>query len=164
MWCWASGTCADAALARPGFVWDSIPATGATLYTLRGTYAAERAALFRDEVNAAIPHALAMMGEHRYPAHLRVFVLGSREEVESVTGIGSNGWADALGNNVAVVARAECRPVFRHEIMHAVSLRLWGHPLGPEADPKDLTDRIAFERGGWLREGLAAAAEDVYGT
>lgn len=50
--------------------------------------------------------------------------MGSREDVEAVTGTRWNGWTDAAGNNAAVVARAECRPIFKHEIMHAVSLRL----------------------------------------
>lgn len=162
--CWARGMCAEVALAHPGFVWDSVPAAGFTLYTPRGSYAAERASRYRNEVEVAIPHALAMMGEPRYPAHLRVFVLGSREEVEAVVGIGYNGWSDAVGKNVAVVARAECRPVFRHEIMHAVSLLLWGHPFGVENDPRPPKERALIERGGWLREGLAAAAEDLYVT
>jgi hypothetical protein len=155
---------ADAALAHPRFVWDSIPSEGFTLYAPRGSYAAARAAQYRDEVQDAIAHALGMLGEPRYPAHLRVFVLGSREDVEAVTGTGWSGWADPAWNNVGVVARAECRPVFRHEIMHAVSLLLWGNPLGPAGDPRPPRDPNVLARGGWLREGIAAAAEDLYLT
>ena len=154
----------DAALAHPRFVWDSLPSAGFTLYITRGSYAAARASLYRDEVETALAHALGMLGEPRYPGHLRVFVLGSREDVEAVMGTGYNGWADPAGKNVAVVARPECRPVFRHEIMHAVSLLLWGNPLGPDRDPHPPADRKLFEQGGWLREGIAAAAEDLYVT
>jgi hypothetical protein len=152
----------DIALAHPRFAWDSIPSEAFTLYVPRGSYAAERASQYRDELEAALAHALAMLGEVRYPAHLRVFVLASREDVESVTGTGWNGWADPAGKSVGVVARAECRPVFRHEIMHAVSLLLWGNPLGPAGDPLPPKDANVFARGGWLREGIAAAAEDLY--
>jgi hypothetical protein len=154
----------DSALAHARFVWDSVPSAGFTLYVPRGSFAAARASQYRDEVKAAIARALTMLGEPRYPAHLRVFVLGSREDVEAVIGTGYGGWADPAGKNVAVVARPECRPVFRHEIMHAVSLLLWGNPLGPDGDPHPPTDRELFEHGGWLREGLAAAAEDLYVT
>lgn len=81
-----------------------------------------------------------------------------------MTGNGWNGWADPAGNNAAVVARTECRPVFKHEIMHALSLSLWGNPLGPDKDPYPPKDSALMEQGGWLREGIAAAAEDLYVT
>jgi hypothetical protein len=54
------------------------------------------------------------------------------------------------------VANAGWRPFERHETMHAVSLGLWGEPGRPASD-------AAWRRGGWLREGLAAAAEDRCG-
>jgi hypothetical protein len=158
------GEYAEAALAHPRFVWDSLSGAGFTLYTPRGSYAAARASQYRAEVEDGLADALAMLGESAYPAHLRLFVMGSRDDVEAVTGTGWNGWTDAPGNNAGVVARAECRPVFRHEIMHAVSLRLWGHPLGPEGDPVPPTDPVVMAQGGWLREGIAAAAEDRYLT
>jgi hypothetical protein len=154
----------DSALSNPRFVWDSIAPAGFTLYTNRGSYGAERATQYRDETTAAISRALAMLGESRFAEPLKVFVMASREDVEAVTGTGWNGWSDAAGRNLAVVAREECRPVFRHEIMHAVSLLLWGNPLGETGDPNPPKDRVAFEQGGWLREGIAAAAEDLYGT
>ena len=160
----ATGNYAESALANPRFLWDSISTAAFTLYTPRGSYAAARASQYRAEVADGITHALAMLGESSYPAHLRLFVMGSREDVESVTGIGWNGWTDAAGNNAAVVARPECRPVFKHEIMHAVSLRLWGNPLGPDKDPSPPADSALMARGGWLREGIAAAAEDLYGN
>ena len=159
----APGTFAKAALANSRFVWDSISTPAFTLYTLRGTYGAARASQYRAEVEDGVAHALAMLGERTYPAHLQLFVLGSREDVKAVTGTGWNGWTDAAGNNAAVVARPECRPVFRHEIMHAVSLRLWGNPLVPAKDPSPPKDSTLMVQGGWLREGIAAAAEDLYG-
>jgi hypothetical protein len=158
------GKFAEAALAHPRFVWDSIPTARFTLYVPRGSYAAARAAQYRGEVEAGIDHALAILGERLYPAHLQVFVMGSREDVEAVTSNGWNGWSDPAGNNAALVARPECRPVFKHEIMHAVSLVLWGNPLGPDKDPYPPKDSVLMEQGGWLREGIAAAAEDLYVT
>lgn len=138
--CATRGRCAEMTLANPAFTWDSLPLIGATLYVPRGSYAAGRATQYRDEVSAAIALSLKMLGEAKHEPHLRVFAFGSREEVEAVSGDGSNGWADPLGNNASVVARPECRPVFRHEVMHVVSIRLWGHPLEPEGDPRDPPD------------------------
>lgn len=155
---------ADVALAHPRFVWDSLTAPGFTLYTKRDGYAAARALQYRDEVQSAISHALAMLGEPRFPEHVRVFVAESREEVEAVTGFGWTGWADPAGRNLAVVARAECRPVFRHEVMHVVSLLLWGNPIAGDVDPRTPKDPVTFGQGAWLREGIAAAAEDRYGA
>jgi hypothetical protein len=158
------GEYAAAALAHPRFVWDSLRADRFTLYVPRGTYASAGAAAYRAEVDAAIDHALAILGEPFFPARLQVFVMGSREDLEAVTGVGWNGWSDAAGANAAVVARLECRPVFRHEVMHVASLVLWGNPLGPDKDPVPPKDSALMEQGGWLREGIAAAAEDQYLT
>ncbi len=162
-WCWDRGRCAEVALALPAFAWDSTPATAATLYTNRGSYGAERKAQYREELNAAIPSVLATMGERAYPHHLRVFVVSSRDEVESITGTVGLGWADPLGMNTGVVARAECRPVFRHEIMHTVSLLLWGHPA-TRGNRSMRVEPAVFESGGWLREGIANAVENRYAT
>lgn len=154
---------AEVALSQAAFHWDSVRSLGFTLYTPRGSFAASHAPDYRDQIEAAIPHALSMLGEPAYPAHLRLFFVGSRDEVKAITGYGYNGWTDAAARTVIHVATAECRPVVRHEIMHAVSLLLWGNPYGPKGDPHPPVDRVAFERGGWLREGLAAAAENLYG-
>jgi hypothetical protein len=158
----ASPDYASAALRNPRFHWDSIVTPTFTLYTNRGSYGAERASRYREEVESGISHALKMLGETRSPPHIKVLVLGSRDDVEAITGTGWNGWGDAPGKNFGVVARAECAPVFRHEAMHVVSLWLWGHPLGPQGEPGSPTDSGIFARGGWLREGIAAAAEDRY--
>jgi hypothetical protein len=158
------GKFGETALAHPRFVWDSVRTSSFTLYVTRGSYAAERASQYRGEVEDGIAHALTTLGEPVYPGHLQMFVMGSREDVAVVTGIGWNGWSDPAGNNAAVVARPECRPVFRHEIMHVVSLNLWGNPLGPDKDPYPPKDSALMEQGGWLREGIAAAAEDLYVT
>ncbi len=151
-----------AALAHPRFAWDSVRGTGFTLYTPRGSYATSRAAQYRAEMSAGIGRALTMLNEPHYPGHLHMFVMRSRADIEAVTGTGWNGWTDAAGNSAAVVARPECTPVFRHEIMHAVSLAVWGHPLGPDGVRTPPVDPTLFALGGWLREGIAAAAEDRY--
>jgi hypothetical protein len=161
----AMGKFAEAALANRGFDWDSVRTDRLTLYMIRGSYAAARASQFRVEAEDALDRALTLLGERSYPSHLQVFALRSREDVESITGAGWNGWSDPAGHNAAVVARPECRPIlFKHEIMHTVSLSLWGNPLGPDKDPFPPKDSARMEQGHWLREGIAAAAQDLYVT
>lgn len=155
-------TLADAARLNSRFTWDSIASTTYTMYVPRGSYAATHATEYRAELEEGIAHALQLLGEDAYPSRLQLFFMRSREDVEAVTGTGWNGWTDAANSSAAVVAREECRPVIRHEVMHAVSLRLWGHPLGRDGDPNPPADSAAMAQGGWLREGIAAAAEGRY--
>jgi hypothetical protein len=68
------------ALRHPRFTWDSLSGAGFTLYTLRGSYGGERAAAYRAEVEEGVTRALAMLGERRYPAHLRLLVIAAAAE------------------------------------------------------------------------------------
>jgi hypothetical protein len=96
------------------------------------------------------------LGEPAYPARLRVFYFASREEMRRAIGRGHNGFTDVEGHAVFLVANGTWHPFERHETMHAVSLGLWGEPGAPASE-------AAWRRAGWLREGLAAAAEDRCG-
>jgi hypothetical protein len=60
------------------------------------------------------------------------------------------GFTDAPANTIVLL---------ENEVMHAVSLLLWGHPGGAEDAPRDSAAVEAWRRGGWLREGIAAVAE-----
>jgi hypothetical protein len=153
------------ARADTSFTWDSIPGRGFTLYVTRGSYAAARAELYRLQIDSSITNGLRLLGEREYAPHMRVFLVSSRAEVERIGGAGVNGFADTPSNSLVLVKRAECPFGIRHETMHLVSLRLWGQPLGQDADPYGPSyNRTAFEHGAWLREGLAARAEDRYAS
>jgi hypothetical protein len=151
------------ALATASRNWDSVATPAFTLYMPRNSYAATRSSRYVAEVDSAIDNALRMLGERSYPAHLRVYYVGSRDEMKAIMGNASAGSADAEVNRVVFAAADTMRPLHRHEIMHAVSLLVWGHPGGPDKDPRIPTTGDLFVKGGWLREGLAAAAEDVCG-
>lgn len=140
------------AIAHPAFRWDSLATSRATVYTQPGSYAAERREELADDVDAAITHALEVLGEPTYSEHLRVFFVGSRDEMAALAGRGSTGVAHPEQPVVFLVVAPNWRPFTRHEVFHAVSLHVWGQPLGAT----DLTSVVA---GGWLREGLATAAE-----
>ena len=155
---------AQTALDHRDFDWDSLPGPNFTLYVMPGSFGAANATDYHRQLEQAIPDALAMLGESTYPGHMRVFLVSSRAEVEALTGYGYNGWTDAPSHTFFLVATDVCRPVIRHETMHLVSLHTWGHPLASEGNPDLPSDRDAFLKGGWLREGIAATAEDRWLT
>lgn len=137
--------------------WDSLVTPALTLYVQPGGWGdANRAALLA-RVERSLAHALGMLGASAYPAHARVFALDSKAQMALVTGQSHNGTTDAGAHAVLVVASAAWSPFDRHELMHMASLTLWGEPGRP-------TSRAAWRRSGWLREGLAAAAEDRCGA
>ena len=148
------------ATSNPAFQWDSLVTPGFTLYAQRGGYAAGRFPDLRGEVDSAITHALEILGEPAYRAHLKVFYVRSRDEVKGVTGMTGMGITRAAYNAVVLVAADTIRPAHRHEVMHAVSLRLWGQPGAAPDDPREPSNAAAFYRGGWLREGVATAADN----
>jgi hypothetical protein len=148
------------ATSNPVFRWDSLVTPTFTLYAQRGGYAAARLPELRGEVESAIIHALKILGEPAYRAHLQVFYVRSRDDVKAVTGIAGMGITRAAYNAVVLVATDTIRPAHRHEVMHAVSLRLWGHPGAAPDDPREPSSADVFYRGGWLREGLAIAADN----
>jgi len=135
---------ARAALVDSAFDWDSVAGPRVTSYVQRGTYAGDHAARLATEADQALTHALAITGEKAVPWRLRVFFVSSRAEVRRITGLEVNGITLTSAHSVVLVANAGWRPFLKHEVMHAVSLSLWGDP----------------SPGPWLSEGLAAAAED----
>jgi hypothetical protein len=148
---------ARVALGAPGVRWDSVVAPALTLYLRPGSHADLQRDALAARLGASLRHALELLGEPAYPARLRVFALESREEMARVTGRSHNGTTDAPSHAVLLVANAEWSPFDRHELMHAASLTLWGEPGGARAGTAE------WARGGWLREGIAAAAEDRCG-
>ncbi len=154
---------ARAALTNEAFRWDSLAAPGFSTYVQSGSYTAAHAGELHARTGAALRHALDLLGESSYPAHLRVFFVGSRDEMVPLSGGRQTGFTDAPAHAVALVENESWRAFTRHEVMHAVSLLLWGHPGGAEDAPRDSAAAQAWQRGGWLREGIAAAAEDRCG-
>jgi hypothetical protein len=148
---------ARTALAAPGVEWDSLVTPSLTLYVQPDTYGGRHREALRDRAEAGLGHALGLLGATRYPARLRIFIIDSREQMAAVTGQSHNGTTDPEAHTVLVVANDDWSPFDRHELMHAASLNLWGEPGSARRGTAE------WRRGGWLREGLAAVAEDRCG-
>jgi hypothetical protein len=113
-----------------------------------GSYSAGRLGELTERVRAARTRALQLLGVEKYPTRLHIFFINSREEMRRLTGRGSTGWTDPESHVVLLVDAADWNAFERHEIMHAISLDLWGR---------------AREPGEWLQEGVAAFAENRCG-
>lgn len=77
---------------------------------------------------------------------LQLYFLKDRETLTAYTGFPANGYTDTEKGIVYFVDKAPFHLAFRHELMHALSWRLWGPP-----------------KGYWLSEGLAVFASGTCG-
>lgn len=75
------------------------------------------------------------------PLRLEVYFLKDREALASYTGYLANGYTDTQKGIIYLVDKGGAQLPLRHELMHALSWRLWGRPSSY-----------------WLSEGLAVFA------
>lgn len=136
------GTVARAALSRDGYAWRTREGAGVHLHYLPDGHAAAHAPELTRAAETALAHDLALGGFPPLREPVELFLVDSREQAERLTGNGFMGQAIPGELTAFFVADAGRAPAFRHEIMHALSLKLWG------------TQRTAS----WLSEGVASWA------
>ncbi|MES2523244.1 MAG: hypothetical protein V4617_11130 [Gemmatimonadota bacterium] len=94
-------------------------------------------------IQQAITHGIALLGSSRYDRPLDAFLLRDRADILALSGQRAASTADALGSTVLLARYGSMPGVMRHEIMHVLSINLWGVPPEPAA---------------WVREGIATYA------
>jgi len=137
------GETARATLARPGFAWQTVEANGIHLHYLPDSYAAAHAPELARRAEAALRYDLALA---RMPAPrdtVELFLINSREQSRQLSGHEYAGQAIPGELTAFFVVLPGNPPLFRHEIMHALSLKLWGTP----------------RTASWLSEGVATWAQ-----
>jgi len=138
------GETARAALARPGFAWRTLEANGIHLHYLPGGDAAANAPELARRAEAALRYDLALARMPAVRDTVELFLVDSREQARQLTGQGYMGQAIPGELTAFFVVEPGKPPLFRHEIMHALSLKLWGTP----------------RTASWLSEGVATWAQD----
>ena len=121
----ASGVAREA-LTHAGFAWRTRRTPGVHLHYLPHSYAAAHAGSLARTAQDALEYdlALARIPEPREPVEL--FLVNSREQMAALTGRNHMGTA-IEGELTAFFVTVPGKPLqFRHEIMHALSLKLWG--------------------------------------
>ena len=129
-------------LSADGFAWRTIEEPGIHLHYLPGGYAAEHAPAMARAAAEALRYDLDLAGLPRPSEPVELFLVASREEMTELTGRPYRGQAIPGELTAFFITEPATRPAFRHEIMHALTLRTWG-----------------WERSAvWLSEGVATWA------
>lgn len=136
---------ARASLTTAGYSWRTYAGPSLHLHYLPDSYAAQHIWEFARDAENALHHDLALIGASRPPGIVEVFLVDSREQARQLTGNPYMGQAVPGELSVFLVILPGIRPAFRHEIMHALSLSLWG------------TNRT----GTWISDGVATWAAEM---
>ena len=137
----ASGV-ARAALSAKGYDWRTHAAPGLHLHYLPGSRAAGRLPELAAKAEEALRHDLALLDGPPPRGTLELFLVDSRAQAAQLTGNGYMGQAVPGELTAFFVLLPGREPAFRHEIMHALSLALWG----------------THRAGSWLSDGVATWA------
>ena len=129
-------------LSREGFAWRTVEAQGIHLHYQPGGYAAERAPGLARAAAAALNHDRMLADLPRQSEPVELFLVESREQARQLTGQPHMGQAISGELTAFFVMVPGKPPAFRHEIMHALSLMLWG----------------MHRTGSWLSDGVATWA------
>jgi hypothetical protein len=129
-------------LARDGFPWQTASVAGVHVHYLPDSYAAAHAGEFARAAQAALRHDMRLGGFPPVRDTMELFMVSTREQAAQLAGNGAMGQAIPGEFTAFFVAEPGKPPAFRHEIMHALSLKLWGR------------NREAT----WLSEGVATWA------
>jgi hypothetical protein len=113
-------------LSRAGFDWRTAEAPGIHLHYLPGGYAAEHASGLARAAAAALLHDRMLADLPRQSEPVELFLVESREQARQLTGQGYVGQAIPGELTVFIVMFPDRPAAFRHEIMHALTLMLWG--------------------------------------
>lgn len=133
------GSVADRALNDARAQWLQRKGVHADIYVLAGSAAARSMPWIVSDAERAIAANLEWLGERDPKGRLKLFFVGSRDEMRPFTGTRAGGWSIVAEGTAFFVANDTVRPPLIHETMHLLSWRLWGMPGGR-----------------WLSEGVAS--------
>jgi len=136
-----AGSLAPRALALPGYHWVHRRTPHAEIYVRGGSSAEKIIASLPANVERAVTADLARLGVPFSGPRLRLFFVGSRDEMRPLVGAMPGGHAATDEGAGFLIGNDSIQPAMRHEIMHLLSWRLWGTPSTA-----------------WFSEGLATSA------
>lgn len=139
-----------AALARPDYQWRLVPTPHFDLYVQAGSPSDVHRAAVAAAAERALAADLVLIGAPAYPNRIQLLFVTSRAQMGELAGRPVGGLAlvepDEGGDAALFVARSENGlGALRHELMHLVTVKLWGQP----AEPSDWDWRGHGDVGGW---------------
>ena len=127
---------------RRDFRWTTARTEHVDLYVEENSFAAARIDSLMTRSEAAWSRVLELLGVGTYTPRISVFVVDSRERMQALIGVTTNGQAIPRRHAAFYVYNAQVDAFGAHEILHVVAKNLWG-----DADD-------------WINEGLAMYADD----
>jgi hypothetical protein len=140
---------AKKALEDTTFTWKSLGSEGVRIYFQSGSFAERHRAMLLRSASTAVNEALDRLGEPDYDRSIRIFYLGSREEMNQIIGRPVSGFANWSASSVFVVFTPDWRSFETHEISHVLTMELWGPP---HAASRWMVEGIPIYCDGWCRE------------
>lgn len=109
------------------FQWRRVETPRATLY-IAPSLPLQSTEHLADSVEVVISSHLEWLGANAIEPKVRLFFVSSRDEIEPITGSRAPGWSEPGSVSSYFVLNDSTRMGLRHEIMHALSWRIWGAP------------------------------------
>lgn len=94
----------------------------------RGSLAEKELDGLRRQAQDARLKALALLDERDFEPILDLFYISTRDQMSEIMGAKVKGWTDYKSRTIVMVYNDSTRAYHNHEVMHAVSLGLWGYP------------------------------------
>ena len=136
-----AGSLVPRALRMPDYRWIRRTTPRAEIYIRAGSRSERIASSIPRLAEQAIDADLARLGVPFSGPPLKLFFVGSREEMRPLLGATPGGHSATDEGAAFFIGNDSIPPAMRHEIMHLLSWRLWGTPASA-----------------WLSEGLATSA------
>ena len=127
---------------RRDFKWTTAHTEHVDLYVEENSFPAARIDSLSTRSEAAWSRVLELLGVATYTPRISVFVVESRERMQALIGVTTNGQAIPRRHAAFYVYNAQVDAFGAHEILHVVAKNLW-------SDADD-----------WINEGLAMYADN----
>lgn len=153
-----TGHLAERALRLADYRWIRRSAAHADVYVRAGSRAEALLPTIVTKVDAAIDTDLAWLGERFAGPRLRVFLVGTREELRPLLSATPGGHAATDEGAAFMIGNDSIAPPLRHELMHLLSWRLWGTPATAPLS-EGVATSVAGHCGGMPVPDIAAALD-----
>lgn len=119
----------ESVISNDEFEWETTRTRRFTIYYEVGSHASHHLGFIRESAEAAVDRALQLLDEAEYERGTRLFMVSTRDRMKTLVGARYKGLAEAHDDALLLVFNEDVRPYFRHEIMHVISINLWGDPI-----------------------------------
>jgi len=119
---------AKSILADKAFTFRTVTTPHFRFHIEPGSLAEKNLVALQGQAEKARTNALMILREKDFPPVVDLFYLRTRDEMREVMGAGVKGFTDYRSRTIVLVYNASVKAYHNHEMMHVVSMNLWGYP------------------------------------